>query len=124
MALATGNLTSCIPVYKGAAQPLVLTKDTYKQWQQLHGEIVWQGAWASDYQDPIPANASYTYNDTVGAVQWIMDTVKNSEDDVTIVSAGTMTNLALALTQWPEMAEKVKLVIMGGYCLLYTSRCV
>lgn len=115
MALATGNLTSCIPVYKGAAQPLVLTKDTYKQWQQLHGEIVWQGAWASDYQDPIPANASYTYNDTVGAVQWIMDTVKNSEDDVTIVSAGTMTNLALALTQWPEMAEKVKLVIMGGY---------
>lgn len=115
LALSTGNLSSCIPVYKGAAQPLVQTNDTYQLWQQLFGSIVWQGAWASDYESPIPANATYTYNDTVGAVQWIMDTVKTSDENVTIVAAGSMTNLALALAQWPDMAKNVKLVIMGGY---------
>ncbi|SCU87866.1 LANO_0D00320g1_1 [Lachancea nothofagi CBS 11611] len=115
MALATGNLTSCVPVYKGAEQPLVLDYNTYHLWQDLYGDIVWQGAWGKTYESPVPANATYEYNQTVGAPQWIMDTIKNSDDNVTIVAAGTMTNLALALAQWPSMAEKVKLVIMGGY---------
>ncbi|SCV04765.1 LAME_0H21066g1_1 [Lachancea meyersii CBS 8951] len=115
MALSTGNLTSCIPVYRGAEQPLVFDNNTYHLWQDLYGEIVWQGAWGTDYESPVPANASFEYNKTVGAPQWIMDTVKNSEENVTIVAAGTMTNLALALAQWPGMAEKVKLVIMGGF---------
>ncbi|KAM3165241.1 Nucleoside hydrolase [Lachancea thermotolerans] len=115
MALSTGNLTSCVPVYKGAEQPLLLDYNTYHSWQDLYGDIVWQGAWDKDYESPVPVNASYEYNKAVGAPQWIMDTVKNSKDNVTIVAAGTMTNLALALAQWPAMAEKVKLVIMGGY---------
>lgn len=29
MALSTGNLTSCVPVYKGAEQPLLLDYNTY-----------------------------------------------------------------------------------------------
>ncbi|SCU82831.1 LAFA_0D00298g1_1 [Lachancea sp. 'fantastica'] len=115
MALSTGNLTSCVPVYKGAVQPLVFDNDTYHLWQDLYGDIVWQGAWGVDYESPIPVNASYEYNKSVGAPQWIMDTVKNSKDNVTIVAAGTMTNLAIALAQWPELAKKVKLVIMGGF---------
>ncbi|SCU95621.1 LADA_0G16556g1_1 [Lachancea dasiensis] len=115
MALSPGNLTSCVPVYKGAEQPLVLDYNTYHLWQDLYGSIVWQGAWDKTYESPVPANATFEYNKTVGAPQWIMDTVKNSKDNVTIVAAGTMTNLAIALAQWPEMAEKVKLVIMGGY---------
>ncbi|SCU82644.1 LAMI_0C00276g1_1 [Lachancea mirantina] len=113
--LTPGNLSACIPVYKGAAQPLLLTNDTYQQWQQLYGSIVWQGCWAGDYASPVPTNATYNYDENTGAVQWIMDSVKTSKENVTIVAAGTMTNLALALAQWPEMAEKVKLVIMGGY---------
>lgn len=115
LSLSPGNLSSCIPVYKGAAKPLLRTNETYQLWQQLYGTIVWQGVWANDYESPITNETDYIYNDTVSASQWIMDIVKNSEDNITIVAAGTMTNLAIALSQWPALASRVKLVIMGGY---------
>lgn len=115
VALKHGNLTSCIPVYQGAATPLVRTNDTYQLWQQLYGPIYWQGCWAADYQDPNPKGEKYVYNDTVTATQWLIDYVKNANDSVTIVAAGTMTNLAMTLVQYPDFAKNVKLVIMGGY---------
>ncbi|MDF2184619.1 nucleoside hydrolase [Grimontia hollisae] len=49
------------------------------------------------------------------AYQYIIDTVKASPGDITVVAVGPLTNLALALEHAPEITGLVKeVVIMGG----------
>lgn len=39
--LEVGNLSSCIPVYKGADYPLVNTPELFQTWEDLHGDLAW-----------------------------------------------------------------------------------
>lgn len=39
--LEVGNLSSCIPVYKGADYPLVNTPALFQTWEDLHGDLAW-----------------------------------------------------------------------------------
>lgn len=39
--LEVGNLSSCIPVYKGSDYPLVNTPALFQTWQDLHGDLAW-----------------------------------------------------------------------------------
>lgn len=39
--LEVGNLSSCIPTYKGADYPLVNTPDLFQTWEDLHGDLAW-----------------------------------------------------------------------------------
>lgn len=51
----------------------------------------------------------------VRAAQWIVSEVMASDDDITIVAVGPLTNIALALRLEPRIEEKIQqLVIMGG----------
>lgn len=42
--LEVGNLSSCIPVYKGADYPLVNTPELFQTWEDLHGDLAWVSA--------------------------------------------------------------------------------
>lgn len=49
------------------------------------------------------------------AAQWLVDTLMESEGDISVVAVGPLTNIALALRIEPRVEEKIKqLVIMGG----------
>ncbi|CAC01526.1 inosine-uridine preferring nucleoside hydrolase [Schizosaccharomyces pombe] len=114
--LSTGNLTYCIPSFAGAAQPLLRTNNTFQIWQELYGSYVWQGYWQPEYETANTNNESYIYNTQISAAQFIIDMVKANPNEITIVAAGPMTNLAIALSIWPDLAKNTKsLVIMGGY---------
>lgn len=39
--LEAGDLSSCIPVYKGADYPLVNTPELFQTWEDLHGDLPW-----------------------------------------------------------------------------------
>jgi purine nucleosidase len=52
-------------------------------------------------------------NCTIGAVDFIIDKVRNNED-VTIVTLGALTNIAHVVSKEPELIKRAKLVIMGG----------
>lgn len=39
--LEVGNLSSCIPVYKGSDYPLVNTPELFHVWEDLHGDLPW-----------------------------------------------------------------------------------
>lgn len=39
--LEAGNLSSCIPVYKGSDYPLVNTPELFQEWEDLHGDLPW-----------------------------------------------------------------------------------
>lgn len=49
------------------------------------------------------------------AVFWLIDTLMNSDGDITLVPTGPLTNIAMALRIEPKIAEKIKeIVFMGG----------
>ncbi|HWF52535.1 MAG TPA: nucleoside hydrolase [Solirubrobacteraceae bacterium] len=49
------------------------------------------------------------------AIDWIADTVSASADPVTLLATGPLTNVALFLARYPELAAQLeRIVIMGG----------
>ena len=48
------------------------------------------------------------------AVDFIVDTVMASDGDITLVPVGPFTNIAAAFTLEPRLAQKTKIVMMGG----------
>ncbi|KAG2735750.1 hypothetical protein G9P44_001964 [Scheffersomyces stipitis] len=115
--LTAYNLTSCIPHYVGAQQPLLRTQDTFDTWQSLFGELVWQGAFAPSYED-LYSWDNITYNDSVPGAVALIEAVKANKDTdpVYIYAAGMMTTVAQAISLYPDLVKDAAgLYIMGGY---------
>lgn len=91
-----------------------------------YGAIPWKGAWgglgsidtAPDAQPAIGTmkeGAPHTPPARQGAVQFLIEQVHAHPHEVTIVAAGPLTNLALAIREDPTFAETAKqLIFMGG----------
>jgi inosine-uridine nucleoside N-ribohydrolase len=116
-----------VPVYLGASYPLINTPDRMRLWETAYGPISWKGAW----NDPDKEKKSATFdplavpdipegNPTItaqpeSAVQFLIEQVHKYPGEVTIVAAGPLTNIALAVRQDPTFAGLVKsLVISNG----------
>ncbi|KAH3687434.1 hypothetical protein WICPIJ_001585 [Wickerhamomyces pijperi] len=110
------NLSSCIPHYAGAAFPLIRTADTFYIWEQLYGELVWQGGWDPQYEDSYTW-ANFTYNDTTSGAVALINAVRENKDTdpVYIYAAGMMTTVAQAISIYPNLTQEAAgLYIMGG----------
>jgi len=116
-----------IPVVKGALLPLINSPARTRAWEQAYGKIPWKGAWneAAPGQtfhpaDPflIPPNpaGAPTIKATPGvAADFLIEQVRRYPHQVTIVAAGPLTNIALAIRLDPEFASLAKeLVFMGA----------
>ncbi|KAJ4393106.1 hypothetical protein N0V93_002313 [Gnomoniopsis smithogilvyi] len=142
--LEVGGLSSCIPVYKGSDYPLVNTPELFQTWEDLHGDLAWQGAFAPENAtlealgndptsgDPERVVKSAFYegypNGTLAgnhSAEWMVEQVRKYPGEIVIYSGGALTNIALAVRLDPDFASLAKeLVIMGGYLdvtLLTTS---
>lgn len=98
-----------VPVYAGADRPL-LREYVSADW--FHGADG-LGDWGDRYV-PRRARAAAGH-----AVDPIIDLAR-ATDDLTIVTLGPLTNLALALRKAPDIAERVdRCVIMGGAACTY-----
>lgn len=93
-----------VPVFKGEAVPLSRTPAPYADF--VHGDdgfgnINW----------PAPAGKLQEQD----AVSFIIDQVRKYPGEVTLIPLGPLTNIARALEQAPDIADKVKqVVLMGG----------
>ncbi|TBM32157.1 pyrimidine-specific ribonucleoside hydrolase RihA [Hafnia paralvei] len=98
---------SDIPVAGGAVKPLMrelIIADN------VHGESGLDGP-----ELPEPSFAPQTCN----AVELIAQTLRASQQPVTVVATGPLTNIALLLTSHPELHAKIsRIVIMGGAAML------
>ncbi|MEM4281697.1 MAG: nucleoside hydrolase [Candidatus Caldarchaeum sp.] len=94
-----------IPVYRGAAKPLVKNLET-AEW--VHGEDgLGDAGLPPPKRQPIP-----------GAVKFLVETLMD-EHGVTLVATGPLTNVALAFLLEPELPKKLeKMIIMGGAFML------
>lgn len=92
-----------IPVAQGAATPLVrkLRDAAY-----VHGESGMEGyAFVEHQRHPLGLPAFEAINQALNA----------SDEAITLVTIGPLTNIALLLTQYPDCKSKIKrLVMMGG----------
>lgn len=92
-----------VPLAKGAATPLVRA---LRDAAYVHGESGMEGY---DFvaHDRLALDAP--------AFQAIHDCLMTSDEPVTLVTIGPLTNIALLLTHYPECTRKIKrLVMMGG----------
>lgn len=93
-----------IPVFAGAAHPLVVPLETA---EYVHGETGLNG-----WEFPAPTTALRPDF----APDWIVDAVMGRpEKSVTLCALGPLTNIALALAKEPRVAERLaRIVLMGG----------
>jgi inosine-uridine nucleoside N-ribohydrolase len=122
---------TALPVYKGAVFPLINTRARMRAWEQAYGRIPWKGAWNEPGPNPEPGQVFHpddpweiphnpdgdpvTQPAEGGAVAFLIAQVHRYPHQVTILAAGPMTNLALAIRLDPEFASLAKeLVFMGG----------
>jgi inosine-uridine nucleoside N-ribohydrolase len=118
-----------VPVVPGAVFPLVNTKAKQQAWEKSFGLIPWKGAWndpkeglVPDYKSHGPFEiphldegqpASKATNEI--AANFLIRQVHQYPHRVTIVAAGPLTNLALAIRLEPDFASLAKeLIFMGG----------
>jgi inosine-uridine nucleoside N-ribohydrolase len=99
---------SDIPVYQGANRPWVHEKTEFAT--TVHGK------WWSDDPPPVPPGGfAKKQAESENAVSFIIRTVEQYPNDVTIIAIGPLTNIATAIRQEASFAKKVKkIVIMGG----------
>jgi inosine-uridine nucleoside N-ribohydrolase len=116
-----------IPVVPGAVFPLINTPERMKIWESRFGKIPWKGAW----NDPKPGQPTPSTDPFFvpplkegqpsikaaagNAAQFLIDQVHAHPHQISILAAGPMTDLALAVRLDPQFASLAKqLVFMGG----------
>jgi len=92
---------SDVPVYKGVSQTLL----------QLDA-LFWQGHEGQAILSKYPAKR---LPEAKHAVDYIIDTVRNHPNEITLMAIGPLTNVALAFQKAPDIIDKLEnLVIMGS----------
>lgn len=92
-----------IPVAKGAEKPLVRK---YENASYIHGKSGMDGY---DFKEPSIKEIE------LNAVEAIREELSKAEEKITIITLGTLTNIALLIEKHPECLENIEeIIIMGG----------
>jgi purine nucleosidase len=121
-----------IPVVPGAVLPLLNTAARTKAWEATFGKLVYKGAWTESWPDkgvvrrmphpsdpywvpPSPAGAAQLKPSSEVAANFLVQQVRRHPGEVTIIAAGPLTNIALAVRLDPRFSSLAReLVFMGG----------
>ena len=97
-----------IPVFDGAAAPLVH--------QGTEWDLKRHGGWYANEPAPAPPGGfAKKRAETRGAVEFMVQAVRDNPGQVTILAIGPLTNVAMAMRMDTTFARNVKqIVIMGG----------
>ena len=101
------NVVQClgldVPVYAGCGQPMIREKITAGD---IHGKTGLDGP----VFEPLTRKLEPEH-----AVNYIVKTLMESDDPITMVTTGPMTNLAMAMRMEPRIIDKIeRIVLMGG----------
>ena len=118
-----------VPVYAGAAFPLLNNAARMKAWERRYGPLVWKGAWTESFGGqpraeyhadpflvpPLAAGAPRLKAQAESGVDFMIRAVRAHPGQVTLWMGGALTDLALAARQDPGFAAAAReLVFMGG----------
>lgn len=108
---------SSIPVYRGCPAPMVryLTKQRNAALEKDGISIRIDGVEYSVHPESFPLPEPSRQAAPQHACSYLIETLKDSPDPVTVITVGPMTNLGMALRMDPSICEKIsRVVIMGG----------
>ncbi len=92
-----------LPVFAGCPRPMVKTLETA---EYVHGKSGIDGAGLPEPSRPVEA---------AHAVDWLIDTLRRSDNAITVATLGPLTNIAMAIVMAPDIVENIsELVLMGG----------
>ena len=115
-----------IPVVNGATYPLTRSVPEMRLWEQRYGKIPWKGAWGGlGPIDKVPVQQPAlphldeglpTTSPAQGlAASFLIKQVHAHPHQVTVIAAGPLTDIALAIRMDPSFAADARqLVFMGG----------
>lgn len=119
-----------IPVVPGAVVPLVNSRPRMLAWEKAYGEVLWKGAWGEatpggrhahptePFLIPPQAEGEPTIKATSGtAAEFLIQQVHRHPHQVTILAAGPLTNIALAIRLDPAFATLAKELVFNGALL-------
>lgn len=96
-------IKATVPLAMGQSYPLVKELKTAPE---AHGDSGMDGPYFSDNDYPISSE---------NAVVFMYSKIMESEDKVTIVALGPLTNIALLIRTFPEVKQKIECIsLMGG----------
>lgn len=105
-----------IPVYKGCSLPYASTLQPWRRPRIPYGgENGCASGQKSIHGDLLDIPAAVSKPQDTDAVTWLVTTLMNSKDKVTLIPLGPLTNIAHAIRIQPKIMDKIEeVVIMGG----------
>lgn len=92
-----------VKVYAGCPRPILRSLETARH---IHGETGLQGVELSEPQMPLQPQHG---------VEFLIETLMQASEPITLATLGPLTNLAIALIQAPQIIPKIQeVVLMGG----------
>ncbi|HWM65856.1 MAG TPA: nucleoside hydrolase [Steroidobacteraceae bacterium] len=115
-----------VPVFAGAQMPLIRTNAEMKTWETRYGRIPWKGAWNAPKpgrtyhpDDPAlipelvegpPSISAAAEN----AASFLIRMVHEHPGEVTLITAGPLTNIALAVRLDPALPRLAREIVIEG----------
>ena len=110
-------LNKDIPVYKGCNQPMVrhlfkgrnanTIQETVRK--EVDGEVI------TIHEPLLPLPETSRTCEKQHACSYLVDTLRDAKEKISICAVGPLTNLGVALTMAPEIAERIDTIyVMGG----------
>jgi inosine-uridine nucleoside N-ribohydrolase len=109
-----------IPVLPGAVLPLINTKEETARREKLYGRLPYQGAWnwgplhEANVVPPLIEGAPTLKPSQEDAAHFIVRMVHLYPHQVSILAAGPLTNIALAIALDPSVPELAKELVFNG----------
>jgi len=115
-----------IPVVLGAEMPLMRTPAEMHAWETQYGALPWLGAWndpapglPSHPNDPglippLPEGAPTIHAAREDAIAFLIRQVRAHPGAITIVAAGPLTNIALAVRIAPDLPSLARAIVIEG----------
>ena len=106
-----------VPVYAGCPFPLVqdLLPGRRLNAGEVHEDHVIDGKVVAVHEKALPLPAPTIKAQKEHAVSWMLRTLKESEEKITLIPVGAMTNLTTVLRMDPSVKEHIdEIICMGG----------
>lgn len=107
------HINAKIPVYRGCELPMVATLTPNRRPGVPYSGNDDEGA--KIHGDHLPLPEATIKPEKEHAVFYIINTLMNSKEKITLIPVGPLTNIAMALRIEPRIVEKIdEIIIMGG----------
>ncbi len=108
---------SNVPVYRGCPYPLVhdLLPGRRVNADELGKDYVIDGKVVAVHEKELPLPKPTIHEQQEHAVSWMLRTLKESPEKITLIPVGAMTNIATLLRMDPSVKDKIdEIICMGG----------